>query len=227
MGRRSGAGPRLARLGGVSRIAILGASCKLGDRLAARALELGFRVNAMSRTPEKIKRHAEAVNVYRGDAASGVGLEAALASCKNVVFAIASELPVIAQCAANVVRQLQNNTMLARLVFISCARHDEDKAHPPKKEGLLSRLMHPAQRKVHWDDLTEAAGIVSLSGLSYVILRTTPLVDEPSKHPVVAAPHHPAPPGKVSRHDLAHYVLDLVNQPTWAAGELVVGTRPP
>lgn len=209
----------------MSRIAILGASCKLGDRIAGRALELGFRVNAISRTPEKLKRHAEMINVYRGDAASGVGLEAALASCKNVVLAIASELPVIAQCAANVVRQLQNNTMLARLVFISCARHEQDPA--PKKEGLFSRLLHPGQRTVHWDDLREAEGIVSLSGLNYVILRTTPLTDGPSKHPLIAAPRHPTPPGKVSRHDLAHFVMDLVNQPSWADGELLVGTRPP
>lgn len=47
------------------------------------------------------------------------------------------------------VRQLQANTMLARLVFISCAPHDEEKDHAPKKEGLFSRLLHPAQRKVH------------------------------------------------------------------------------
>lgn len=215
----------MARLGGVSRVAILGASCKLGDRIAGRALELGYRVNAVSRTPEKIKRHAEMVNVYRGDAASGVGLEAALASCKNVVFAVASELPVVAQCAANVVRQLQANTMLARLVFISCARHEDQRPHAPKKDGLFTRLLHPTQRKVHWDDLREAEGLVSLSGLSYVILRTTLLTDEPSPHPVVAARRHPAPPGKISRHDLAHYVMDLLGQPSWSDGELVVGTR--
>jgi uncharacterized protein YbjT (DUF2867 family) len=206
----------------VARVAILGSTGKLGHLLVARAIELGFRVNALTRDPSRIKRFHESLTVIEGDAARGTGLGALISGCKNVVAAIGSHEPVVGQCIANLVRELQARQMLARFVLVSCSALDA--VAPNQKPGLFGRILQGGKTK-HFDDLAAAESVVSVSGLEYVILRATRLTDDSSRQQVLTVPHHEQPPAQISRTALAHFVMDLVGQPQWRLGEVTIGTR--
>lgn len=206
----------------MARVAILGSTGKLGHQLVARAIEVGLRVNALTRDAKRIKRYHESLTVIEGDAAKGTGLTALISGCKNVVAAIGSHEPVVGQCVANLVRELQARSMLARFILISCA--DLDAVQPSQKSGLIGRILHGGRTK-HFDDLAAAESVVSVSGLEYVILRATHLTDDTARQQVLTVAHHEPAPAQISRAALAHYVMDLVGQDDWRLGEVTIGTR--
>ncbi len=206
----------------MARVGILGSTGKLGHALIGRAIEVGFRVNALTRDPTRIKRYHESLTVIEGDAAKGTGLGALISGCKNVVAAVGSHQPVVGQCIANLVRELQARQMLARFILISCAELDGvQQSHGP---GLLGKLLHGGRTR-HYDDLAAAESVVSVSGLEYVILRATHLTDEGRKQQVITVRHGEKAPGQISRLALAHYVMDLVGQEHWSLGEVTIGSK--
>jgi hypothetical protein len=99
-------------------MAILGATGKLGERLAQRALEAGYEVSALVREPRKVTRYNERFAAFEGDAFTGEGLDAALSDCSYVVSAIGSRQPIMQRCMTNLVQRLDPRRLRA-MVFVS------------------------------------------------------------------------------------------------------------
>lgn len=207
----------------MSRIAILGATGRLGEQLVGRALELNHSVSALARDPSKIKRQNERLTVIQGDAETGQGLQALLENCQFAICAIGSLKPVMEKCVTHLVPQLEALKRLERFVLISRLGTSDSRRQSTKVSGpLQSRL--PVLLMPVFRDLSSAEGIVRVSRLPYTILRATRLTDEPPTGKVAIVPASEEPPHRITRTDFVRFIFELLEASQWKRSELTIGT---
>ena len=208
----------------MSRIAILGASGRLGRHLVSNAIDRGLEVSALVRHPAKITIVNFNLTLIKGDVATGEGLEATLEGCRDVLCALGSRRPVMTACTRNLVRELRNVTSLRSFVFFSWLGAG-DSAMQAKDVTEFRSVLARTTRKKMFKDISRAEEVVRTSGLPYLILRPTRLTDGGPTDSLVAVGHQQPAPGPVSRADLARFVFWTLDQPGWHAREVTVGSR--
>jgi uncharacterized protein YbjT (DUF2867 family) len=206
----------------VSRIAIFGASSKLGHQLIAHALEAEHRVSALTREPSRIQRANPGLTVFRGDAETGEGLQAALGGATYVVSAInSSHLSV---CTANLIAAMAGRKV-QRWVFLSWVGAGDSALQATRTSGPMGPLLRRIERPMV-DEISRAEGLVRTSGLPWVLMRATRLTDEVGAT-VVATSSQADPPRRVGRSDLARFIVRSLDEPGWDHREVSVGARRP
>jgi uncharacterized protein YbjT (DUF2867 family) len=205
----------------VSRIAILGASSKLGQQLISRAIEAEHRVNALTRDARNIQRANEALSVFVGDAETGEGLGPLLAGCSVVISAINS--PQLAQCTTHLVKALTGHPKLERWIVLSWVGVGDTAAQATRTSAELGTLRRRIERPMY-EEIGRAEGIVRTSRLPWVLLRCTRLTDDVGKE-VVATDATADPPRRVGRADLARFIIGSLEEPNWVHREASVGAK--
>ncbi len=207
----------------MARIAILGASGKLGERLVNRALELGYSVNALARDPRRIKRQNENLTVISGDAETGEGLDAVVDRCHFVISAVGSLRPMMTPAMNQLVPKLETLKRFERFVLISRLGTGESLLQSAKVSGpVQSRL--PVLLTPIFRDINGAEQRVRQSALPYTILRSTRLTDDPATGKVLTVGPAEPPPHRITRADLANYVLALLESRDGLRAEVTVGS---
>lgn len=208
----------------MARLAILGASGKLGDLLVGRALELGHAVNALARDPRKIRRQNEQLTVIAGDATTGQGLDALVERAAFVVCAVGGLLPVVEATMTQLLKALAARRPIDRLVLVSRLGAGDSRGQSAMASGpLQSRL--PVLLPTVFRDLNAAEGLLRVGRVPYTIVRATRLTDDaPSGSAVWTSPTVP-PPHRISRADLARSVLDALEDPQLLNKEVTVGSK--
>ena len=199
----------------MSKIGILGAGGRLGSRLVHEALTRELHVNALSRNPARLHIANELLNVFKADVEKGEGLEA-LAGCRWVVSALSSAHP--SDCVAHLVRA-HSLRKVERLVFVS--RADDTVPAHGLSERVASLVGHRKQDVAR--DISSAVELLQVSGLPYVVLKTTGLTDEPGGKRIVSGEVGKSKPGPIGRVDLARFILDILDAPGWDLREVNVG----
>lgn len=201
----------------MKRVAILGATGKLGEQLVSHALEEGYEVNALTLHPRKATRFNERFTLFKGDASTGEGLDDVVEGCPLVVSAMGSRQPVLARSMFNLVEVLKGRHLRV-LVFVSRINALATVGVVRGFPAALWRRLHASQL----DDLAAAEKVLRDSHLPYLILRPVGLNDgPPSRRPLVVTPV--AKPGSVSRTDFARFVVAQLGQPEWLGNDLIVG----
>jgi uncharacterized protein YbjT (DUF2867 family) len=208
----------------MSRVAILGASGGLGTHLVTIALEHGFEVSALVRNPEKITRANYNLTLIKGDALSGEDIQAAIEECRFVLSALGAHKPVMTVCVQNLVRELQAVKVLKRFVFVSWLGAGDSAIQAQGVTELRSVITRTTRKKM-FEDIGRAEGIIRASHLPYVILRPTRLTDGGPTDSTVAVDAKEAPPGPISRVDLARFVFQILEEPGWERREMTVGYK--
>lgn len=208
------------------RVAILGATGRLGRLLVDTALERGYEVRALARDPKKLQRFNERLTVIQGDAQTGQGLDALLSGCRFAVSALASVRPVLEDCAKQLVTPLsrQVKPKFERLVFISAMGAGDSHAQATAASGPLRPLL-PTLLKPLYDDLERAERVIRKSGLPYVLVRTAALTNAPPEHKLAVVTSDDAPPGRVPRADVAPFIIKLLETPGWDGREVSLGSE--
>ena len=208
----------------MARIAILGATGKLGERLINEALEQGFSVNALARDPRKIKKQNEKLTVIKGDAETGEGLDAVVERCQFVIWALGSLFPVMEKCVAHLVPHLVSLKPLKRFVFISRLGTGESAQQATKVSGpIQSRL--PVLLMAVFRDINLAEKAVRESPLPYTIVRATRLTDDPLSDQVSMVGPSDPPPHRIGRADLARFVVGMLEWTEYHRKEMTVGSK--
>jgi uncharacterized protein YbjT (DUF2867 family) len=208
----------------VSRIAILGASGGLGTQLVTTALEGGFEVSALVRSPEKITRANYNLTLIKGDAGSGEDIRTAVEGCRFVLSAMGSTKPVMRACVRNLVKELQPIKSLKRLIFVSWLGAGDSVMQAQGVSELRSVITRATHKKM-FEDISRAEDTIRVSRLPYVILRPTRLTDGGPTDSTVAVDAKEVPPGPISRVDLARFVLRILEEPGWEGREVTVGSK--
>jgi uncharacterized protein YbjT (DUF2867 family) len=203
------------------RVAILGATGRTGQLLVGRALDEEFEVNALARNPKHLKRAANALTVYKGDAYSGEGLDALVGGCRYVVSSIGSPRPITSRCMTNLIEQV-GHKHLARFIFVSWAGVGESHWQAQKNATFWTRVRFRLLRSM-LEDVGKAEQIVRESKLPYVILRPTLLTNHPFMDNLIVANAEDDPPGRLGRADLARFIVRILDEPGWDGREVTIG----
>lgn len=207
----------------MSRVAVLGASGRLGSELVLRALQTGLSVNAFARDPKKVRHFNERLTVYQGDAATGAGLAAAVRGCAFVVSTLDSNEPVMSSALGHLLSVVKHPP-LQRLVLVSRLGVGDSAGQVAQISGLLAPLAPKVQRPLY-ADLSKAEGLLRTSKVPWSLLRPTWLTDDVPSGEVVAVDAHAEPPSRISRAALARFIITVLEDPAWVGREATVGTK--
>jgi uncharacterized protein YbjT (DUF2867 family) len=197
----------------------------LGTHLVTLALEHGFEVSALVRHPEKITRANYSLTLIKGDAGSGEDIRTAIEGCRFVLSALGARKPVMAASVRNVVGELQAAKSLKRFIFISWVGAG-DSVMQAKSSELRTVLTRTVRKKM-FEDISRAEDLIRASRLPYVILRPTRLTDGGPTGSTVVVGAKEAPPGPISRADVARFVFQIMEEPGWEGREVTVGSSTP
>ncbi|MGW6427400.1 NAD(P)-dependent oxidoreductase [Nocardia sp. NPDC055053] len=194
------------------KIALLGATGRLGRAVIAEAAARDYDVTALARTPEALADEP-GVRVVAGDVVSGTGLHEVVAGCDVVVSALGvgtSREPTTVYSAgiANVVAAAAAQS-LKRLVVVSAAP-----AGPWSQVGSFERrLVYPALERAFgncYADMRTMEQVLIASAADWTVFRPPRLTDGAPGRPRIS-PDGPLKTAVwVTRRDLARAMLDSI-----------------
>lgn len=195
------------------RLFILGATGGSGRQLVNQALERHHRVTAFVRSPEKLGAARDGLTVIQGDVRSPDGMSAALRGHDAMLSALGPPGPsrntITSDSARTTVAAMQA-TGVRRLLVVGVA------ALFPGV-GMFGRLLRNTLLRNIADDSAEMERIVKATRLDWTIVRPPRLTNGPRREHYGVSNDH-LPPGAggnatISRADVAHFMLDEVEQP--------------
>jgi hypothetical protein len=196
------------------RLTIFGASSATGRLLVEKALAAGHEVTAFVRNEQKLGISSPKFKVLGGDALNAVHVEAAINGSDAVLSTLGPKgKPAVmaAQSTQNIVDAMEKHGV-KRLVLVSVAgiAVPQDNRQKNLIDGLLKLLL----KDVFLDRENQIA-VLNASTVEWVAVRVPRLTDEPAKGSVKAFFGSPKPSFKVTRADLADFMLEQLMSDQW------------
>jgi uncharacterized protein YbjT (DUF2867 family) len=208
-------------------LTIVAATGGIGRQLVTQALAAGHDVTAVVRNPANLPAGVRPVRVDLSSpdpAALAEAVTGADAVLSGLGARGKADLGVAARGTGAIVAAMKE-TGARRLVVVSAAPigtvPSPDRPHPPRHDpgdGFLMRhLLAPIVKRVfrdHYADLAVMEDVVRDSGLDWTLVRPPQLNDNPLTGVYRTAYGRNLRRGlKISRADVAHYMLHAVGQP--------------
>lgn len=195
------------------RLFVLGATGGIGRQLVDQALERHHQVTAFVRSPEKLGARRDGLTVIQGDVHNTDAMSAALRGHDAVLSALGPPGPsrnTITSDSARATVAAMQATGVRRLLVVGVAALFPD-------VGMFGRLLRNTLLRNIADDSAEMERIVKATRLDWTIVRPPRLTNGPRREHYGVSNDH-LPPGAdgnatISRADVAHFMLDEVEQP--------------
>ncbi|MFI6182830.1 NAD(P)-dependent oxidoreductase [Nonomuraea sp. NPDC051191] len=192
------------------RLFVFGASGGLGAQVLDQALASGHRVTAVARTPESIPGHAR-LTILPGDVLEPHGWRRVLAGHDAVLSCLGSAdrrpTTVYSQGMTGIIAAMRDSGV-RRLTCVTSASLSLPPTAPLSRRLLIGGVVRPLYRHVY-TDMTKMEDVVTTSDLDWTIVRPPKLTDgELTRQYRTAANQHLPRPRTLSRADLAHYMLN-------------------
>jgi uncharacterized protein YbjT (DUF2867 family) len=221
------------------KLTIFAATGGIGRHILEQAVAAGHDVTAVARNPDSLAGLAGRIRTVIADLAEAD--PAVLASAVKGADAVLSGLGPrdprtdagITSHGTRAIVAAMQATGVRRIVVVSAAPvgtvASPGRSHPPKHDpgdGFVMRhLGAPLARamfRAHYADLALMEDVLRDSGLDWTIFRPPKLTDKPLTGTYRTAYGHNTPGGwSVSRADVAHHMLRVLDQP--ATIKLVIG----
>ncbi|MBK7865306.1 MAG: NAD(P)H-binding protein [Archangiaceae bacterium] len=209
------------------RILIVGASRGTGALAVARALERGHEVTAFARNPDTLALQHPQLTRLKGDFHQAASLDAAVPSHDAVVLTASvarmaefKTRPDYFSLGTGFAIEAMKRSGGKRLVVLSAAGvGDSLKTMNP----LLGAVMVKWLLKLPYQDHTRQEQLVRDSGLDWVIAQPTRLTDGPARKQYVKEPGIKKVPSAISRADVADFLIEAVETPTWVRQTVLLG----
>jgi putative NADH-flavin reductase len=209
------------------RLTVFGASGGTGVHVVRQALDAGHRVTAVVRDPVALTVRHEALEVRVADVTDSRALRPLLTGREAAISALGARGNAgagIASTATRAIVEAAQDCGMRRFLAVSAA----PVGPVPKGESLLiravilplvSRLFQP-----QYDDLAVMENLIQDSVLDWTIVRPPRLLDRPLSREYRRAVGGNVPKSpSVSRADLAHAVLAMVEDPATVRQSVGVG----
>lgn len=198
------------------RIALLGATGGTGRVFMDQALELGHSITAIVRTPSKLAVQHERLQVAQGDvrdietlAASFGGHDAVAAMFGTTDFRNAMKASDLYSTGGRNIIAAMRATQVRRLVIVSSS----GVLYDPNAPFLWNRVLRPMFWRIY-ADMSQMELLVSESDLEWTIVRPPQLTNDlPTGAIAAAADSIPAGQPKLTRGDLADFLLEELEDP--------------
>lgn len=195
------------------RLFILGATGGIGRQLVNQALERRHLVTAFVRSPEKLGARRDGLTVIQGDVRDPNAMSAALKGHDAMLSTLGPPGPsrnTITSDSARTTVAAMRTAGVRRLLIVGVAALFPD-------IGMFGRLLRNTLLRNVADDSAEMERIVKAVSLDWMIVRPPRLANGPrTEHYGVDIDHLPTEAGgnaTVSRADVAHFMLDELEQP--------------
>ena len=199
------------------RLVVFGATGGTGRLVVEQALAAGHEVTAVARRPSALSARHERLEVVRGYALDPATIERAIAGHDAVVSALgaADRAPttVYSEGTANIARAMRAGGV-RRLTCVSSGGLEADHPHAPLPQRLVTKLLVQRLYKNTFSDMARMEEDLERSGLDWTVVRAPMLTDGPRTGRYrTAANEYLRRPEKISRADLADYILAHLDDP--------------
>ena len=200
------------------RLAVLGASGRIGQHVLALALHSGHQVTALARNPRSLAA-ASGLTVLTGDATDAAAVADLVGGADAVLSALgprgARSPALMASAGRNIVAGM-TAAGVRRLVCVSAAgafiKGDPD-------SGAMVKMILPRVLAKTFADVREMEAAVAASGLDWTLVRATRLVNSGVTGRYRVRPDYPPKGGgKISRPDVAHFISMVLTEASWIRG---------
>jgi putative NADH-flavin reductase len=196
------------------KLTIFGASSKSGKFLVEKALARGDDVTAFVRDQTKLELVSPNLKLFCGDALNAEHVDEAVKGSDAVLSTLGPRgKPAVmaAQSTKNIVDAMEKHGP-KRLVLVSVAGVPVPQDH--RKKNLIDRLIKLLLKDVFADRENQLA-ILNSSRVEWVAVRVPRLTDEAGTGAVKPFFGTPSPTQKVTRADLADFMLEQLQSDTW------------
>jgi putative NADH-flavin reductase len=198
------------------KIAIIGASQGIGLKLLELAISNDHEVTAMLRNPSKLTINHSKLEIIKGDILDHNSLKKVIAGKDAICVSIGippsiKPVFVFSEGIKNVIDAMIPE-LKQKLIVITGIGAGESKGHGG---FLYDRLFQPLLLKEIYKDKDRSESIIMSSNTNWQIVRPGFLTNGPltEKYRVIDYLNGVVA-GKISRIDVAHYILNEINTPT-------------
>jgi uncharacterized protein YbjT (DUF2867 family) len=208
----------------MTNLLILGGSGRLGIHVLARAAARGHRVRALVRNPEAVQAPA-GVELIQGTPSNIDDIRKAAQGSEAVISALnnsrASNNPWAKPVSPPMfITDVTRDTLtvmgeqnIRRIVLTSTQGAGDDWA---RLNPVFKALISVSNLKAAYDDHHGVDRVVRASDTDWTLARAVALSNKPAGAPLRAAATGTDKPGmRISRADLADFLLDTIEQGTW------------
>ncbi|MBY6265437.1 SDR family oxidoreductase [Azospirillum sp. 412522] len=199
------------------RILVLGATGGTGRLIVRQALDRGYDVAALVRSPEKAAG-LDGATLIVGDARDGTVLRRALQGRDAVVSALGTPASpfrgvTLLSSATRALVDAMKAERVGRLVAITGIGAGDSAGHGG---FLFDSLIFPLLLRKVYADKNRQEAVVRESGLDWVLVRPSVLNDKPGRGTIRALTDlSDFRGGTIARADVARFVLDQLRDGTW------------
>lgn len=196
------------------KIVVFGASSPTGKHMVEKALAARHEVRAFVRDASKLGVTNEKLRVIVGDALNPAQVEDAVEGCDAVLSTLGPRgKPAVmaAESTKHIVRAMEKHGV-KRVVVISVAGVPV----PQDKRGFnIAGALIKLLLKDVFADRENQLSVLESSRLDWVAVRVPRLTDEPARGSVRAFFGNPSPSQKVTRADVADFMLQQLTDDRW------------
>lgn len=195
------------------KLTIFGATGRTGQHLVQQALQRGCAVTAFTRTPEKLQAGADNLEIVQGDVKDADQVKQAVAGADAVISVLGptENKPVFAVTKGmeHILAAMKAHGV-ERLVMSAGAGVSDSRDGPTLLNRLINFLLRLSARWVY-EDMQRAVELVRASDLKWTVVRVPMLTDDEPSGRVKAGYVGKGMGMRVTRADLARFMLDQVD----------------
>lgn len=211
------------------KLAILGSTGFVGTILIQKALAQGHQVKALARSPEKLGRHKNKVEVVKGDMFDPAALET-LVQGVDAVISVAGppmkgrfDVEQHARATKHLVNAMKNAN-INRLIAITGAAAKV----PGQSLGFKQSLLRFLLGNIVMPDVIKVKDVelktIAESGLNWTVLRP-PIIGSGNAAGNVAASESDMTGGKIDVEDITDFILSLLKTSEWDRKAPVIASK--
>lgn len=199
------------------KLSIFGGTGRTGQHLVSQALSLDHEVTVLVRTPSKVTVGDDRLTVIEGDVTDASRVEEAVQKAEVVLSVLGptSNKPeyLVSQGMRNIIDAM-NKQGIRRLVASAGAGVADPNDEPKLINKLIGLLVRTFSRYVY-EDMVRTVDLIRGSDLDWTIVRVPMLTDDPPTGDVKAAYVGKGMGSRLSRADLAAFMLQQVEDKTY------------
>lgn len=198
------------------KIAIFGATGKVGMPLVDLALDRGHDVTAFVRDPQKLEIRHLNLDVIQGDVHDLQAVKRAVARQQAVISVLGStgrQTDVMQTAGINLVDAMQAGGV-RRLIVLTGAGVQEEGDRPQLPDRIITRLLKITAGDVY-EDAVRGINLIRGSELDWTVVRAPMLVDGGPDGKIRVGFVGVDTGRRITRADVAAFLLDQLEDPTY------------
>jgi len=202
------------------RLAVFGATGATGQELVRQAVDVGARVTALVREPSRLAGDRAGLEVVKGDVADAGSVDQAVAGQDAILSALGPtgrNPSTVCQDAARHITAAMERTGVRRLIAVSAFGAAESRNRSLYCRVLWRSVPHKMRDKEQMESL------IAATALDWTIVRPPALRAGGLTGSYRVGPRLPVKlTSKVSRADLAHFMLRELEEPQWVGQTVTI-----